>query len=230
MQKLQLRKYCDEALGLGIFMFSAAFFDALINYPGLPIRALIDSDLLRRFLVGLFMGATALFIFTSAFGKKSGAYINPAVTLVRYTRHDINLRDGFFYIIFQAAGGIAGIGLVVLLFPKWMSDPGVNYIVTVPGPSGAAIAFIMEFLISCMLIVVVLKMEKDAGYKRYTPLAVSVLIVLFITFESPFSGMSMNPARTLASAVVSNQWKDFWLYCSAPVSGMYLGLFIFRAI
>lgn len=217
-----LRKYCDEALGLGIFMISAAFFDALINYPGLPIRSLIDSDLVRRFLVGLFMGATALYIFTSGFGKKSGAYINPAITMIRYTRKDIDLKDAFFYIIFQSVGGILGVGLVVLLFPKWMSDPSVNYVVTVPGPDGIVIAFILEFLISCILVAVVLKMEKDKKYERYIPLAVSVLIMIFITFESPYSGMSMNPARTLASAVFANQWKVFWLYCIAPVLGMYL--------
>ncbi len=154
--KTEFRKYIDEALGLGVFMFSAGFFDALIEYPGLPLRHRISSALATRFLVGLSMGGTALFIFTSRFGKRSGAYINPTITIIRYRLGDINRMDGIFYILFQFLGGSLGMWLVVLLFPVWMRDPSINYIVTVPGKA----------------------------------------VTLYITFESPYSGMSMNLART----------------------------------
>jgi len=216
-----LRKYRDEAMGLGIFMFSAGFFDALLEYPGLPIRHQLGSALLRRFLVGLSMGLTALYIFTSGFGRQSGAYINPAITVVRYFLKDINWRDGIFYILFQFTGGSLGMWLVVLFFPRWMAHPTVNYIVTVPGKAGVGVAFIMEFLISFILIVVVLAMERSARLEKYTPWVVSGLIALFITVEAPFSGMSMNPA--FASAIVAGQWKAFWLYCVAPLVGMGAG-------
>jgi aquaporin Z len=204
-------------------MFSAGFFDALINYPGLPFRHQLTSALLRRFLVGLSMGLTAFYIFTSSFGRKSGAYINPAITLVRYRLGDIDKRDGIFYIFFQFLGGALGMWLVVLLFPSWMKSPDVNYIVTVPGKSGTIVAFLLEFLISFLLIVIVLVMEKEERVDKFAPLVVSILITLFITFESPYSGMSMNPARTFASAIVAGQWTVFWLYCIAPVSGMWAG-------
>ena len=224
---IHFRKYIDEALGLGIFMFSAGFFDALIDFPGLPIRHLLASALLRRFLVGLSMGLTAFYIFTSSFGRKSGAYINPAITLIRYRLGDINITDGIFYILFQFLGGAVGIWLVVLLFPGWMKSPDINYIVTVPGKSGTAIAFMLEFLLSFILIVVVLVMEKKEKIEKYAPLIVSILITLFITFESPYSGMSINPARTFASALVSGQWTAFWLYCIAPAGGMWAGTSLF---
>jgi aquaporin Z len=219
-----LRKYIDEAMGLGIFMFSAGFFDALLEYPGLPFRHELGSALLRRSLVGLSMGFTALYIFTSRFGKQSGAYINPAVTIIRYCLGDINRKDGFFYILFQFAGGSLGMWLVVFLFPRWMAHPDVNYIVTVPGKAGMTVAFVMEFVISFILIVVVLVMEHSTRFEKYTPWVVSGLIALFITVEGPFSGMSMNPARTFASAIVAGQWKVFWLYCAAPLTGMGAGL------
>ncbi|MEP6746138.1 MAG: aquaporin [Bacteroidota bacterium] len=221
--KLSVRKYFDEALGLGIFMFSAGFFDALIDYPGLPIRQHISSSLLRRFLIGLSMGFTALYIFTSRFGKQSGAYINPAVTIVWYRLGQINKMDSFYYILFQFLGGSLGMELVVLLFPKWMKHPEINYIITVPGAAGVAVAFVMEFLISLVLILVVLRMGDRKNIEKYTPVVVATLITLYITFEAPFSGMSMNPARTFASAVVANQWKSFWLYCTAPLLGMWVG-------
>jgi aquaporin Z len=218
-----LRKYKDEALGLGLFMFSAGFFDAVFEYPGLPFRNQLGSALLRRSLVGLSMGLTALYIFTSGFGRRSGAYINPAITIVRYFLKDIKGKDGIFYILFQFAGGSLGMWLVVLFFPRWMAHPAVNYIVTVPGRAGVWMAFAMEFLISFILIVVVLVMEHSARLEKYTPWVVSGLIALFITVEAPFSGMSMNPARTFASAIVAGQWRAFWLYCVAPLVGMGAG-------
>jgi aquaporin Z len=219
---IRFQKYMDEAIGLGIFMFSAGFFDALIEYRGLPFREHIGGALLRRFLIGLSMGGTALYIFTSRFGKKSGAYINPAVTLIRYQLGDINKMDALYYSIFQFVGGSLGMFLVYLVFPRWMSDPDINYIVTVPGPAGVGVAFFMEFLISFVLMAVVLYMGKKKRLAKYTSLTVSVLITLFITFEAPYSGMSMNPARTFASSIVANQWTAFWLYCTAPTIGMLL--------
>jgi aquaporin Z len=225
--KSEFLKYCDEALGLGIFMFSAGFFDMLIEYPGLPFHQHLHSALLRRFLVGLSMGLTGLYIFTARFGKASGAYINPSITLVRYWLRDISLRDSFFYILFQLAGGAAGLYIVYILFPQKMSAPSVNYIVTMPGKTGTAVAFIAEMVISFLLIIVVLFTEKGK-LAKYTSYFVSALITIYITFEAPYSGMSINPARTFSSAIVAGQWKVFWLYCIAPTIGMLLGGLIYK--
>jgi aquaporin Z len=222
--KIEFKKYIDEARGLGLFMVSASFFDAVLQYPGLPFRHLIASALLRRFLVGLAMGLTALYIFTSKFGKQSGAYINPAVTLIRYRLGDIDFTDAIGYTTFQLVGGsLGGVYLVALLFPVWMAYPDVNYVVTVPGKSGLWIAFILEFFISFLLIAAVLFMGIRKNWDRYTPYVVSALITTFITFAAPYSGMSMNPARTFASAIVAGEWKSFWLYCTAPMLGMLAG-------
>ena len=220
--------YCYEALGLGIFMFSAGFFDAIIDHPGLPVRQHISSALIRRFLIGLSMGLTALFILNSSFGKRSGAFINPAVTIVQWCLGKISTSNAIFYCLFQFIGGSLGMLAICLLMPKLMQDPAINYIVTVPGNEGVLIAFILEFLISFLLIVVVLFSSADKKLSRYTALFVAILITLFITFEAPFSGMSMNPARTFASAILANQWTNFWLYCTAPVLGMLVGGWCFK--
>ena len=226
--KTEIRKYMDEALGLGLFMISACFFDALLEYQGLPFQHIIASSFLRRFIVGLAMGLTALYIFTSKFGKQSGAYINPAVTLVRFRLGDIKSFDAFFYIIFQLIGGSLGVYIVTLFFPLWMKAPNINYVITTPGKAGVLIAFILEFFISFLLISVVLFMGIKKQWDKYTPYAVSSLITLFITFEAPYSGMSMNPARTFASAIIAGQWKSFWLYCTAPTLGMLAGEYLYR--
>lgn len=199
----------------------------LIEYPGLPFHEHLHSALLRRFLVGLSMGLTGLYIFTSDFGKASGAYINPSITLVRYWLHDISLRDSIFYTIFQLAGGAAGLYLVYILFPQKMSAPSINYIVTMPGKAGTAVAFIAETVLSFLLMIVVLFTEKGE-LSKYTPYFVSALITIYITFEAPYSGMSMNPARTFSSAIVAGRWQAFWLYCMAPTVGMFLGAIIYK--
>jgi len=219
--------YCYEGLGLGIFMFSAGFFDAIIEHPDLPVYQHIHSELVRRFLVGLSMGLTALFIFNAPFGKKSGAYINPAVTIVQYRLDNIDKKNAAFYILFQFIGGSIGMYLVYLLFPGLISSPAINYIVTVPGKAGVAVAFTAEFLISFALILVVLFSDNSKVFSKYTSYFVALMITLYITIEAPFSGMSMNPARTFASAIVANQWHVFWLYCTAPVLGMLLGERVF---
>ena len=219
-------RYCYEGLGLGIFMFSAGFFDAMIDHPDLPFRQHIQSALLRRFCIGLSMGLTALFILESPFGKRSGAYINPAVTLVQYQLRNINRTDTFFYILFQFLGGSLGIWAIYLLIPELMHHPAIDYIVTRPGKEGPIIAFILEFSISFLLISVVLISSSKSRLAPYTSVFVAILITLFISFEAPYSGMSMNPARTFASAIMANQWHAFWVYMMAPVMGMFLGKWI----
>ena len=137
--------YLCEALGLGIFMVSAGGFDVLIDHPDLPIRQAISSDILRRFLIGLSMGLTAFFIIKSPFGKKSGAHINPSVTLVQYQLGNIGWQDALFYALFQFIGGGLGMGLVCCLLPDFIRHPAINFIVTVPQKDGIGLAFVRRY-------------------------------------------------------------------------------------
>lgn len=226
--KQKLTLYGCEVLGLGVFMFSAGVFDILIDHPDLWIRQHLHSALIRRFFIGLSMGLTALGIIFSSFGKQSGAYINPSITIVRYCLGEINLMDCVFYSISQFIGGAIGMYLVVLILPNLVAHPAINYIITTPPKNGEILAFIMEFIISFLLISTVLFTGKSKFWRKYTPFCVATLITLYITFEVPYSGMSMNPARTFASAIVANQWNSFWIYCTAPVLGMLVGMEIYR--
>lgn len=215
--------YCYEALGLGIFMFCAGLADVIIDHPAMPIHNHIHSGLVRRFLVGLLMGLTALYILNSPFGKKSGAHINPSVTIVQYRLGNITAINAIFYILFQFIGGSIGMYLIYLVIPQYIKFPSINYIVTQPSDEGVAIALILEFIISFILMLTVLYTNTNKKLSMRTAYFVAALITLFITFEAPYSGMSMNPARTFASAIVSGEWKSFWLYCIAPPLGMICG-------
>jgi aquaporin Z len=88
--------------------------------------------------------------------------------------------------------------------------------------SGPFVAFLAEVVISFVLMSVVLLVSNTKDIARFTGLFAGVLVATYITIEAPISGMSMNPARTFASAVPSQIWTHIWVYFTAPLIGMLL--------
>jgi aquaporin Z len=211
-----------EALGLGLFMVSAGLFGTLLEYPGSPVHQALPNAFGRRVLMGLAMGLTAIGLVYSPWGKRSGAHINPAVTLTFLRLGRLGTRDAAAYVAAHFAGGLAGALAVAALLGDAFVDPPVTAVMTLPGPAGIAVAFACELAISFALLLMVLTLGRSARLSRYTGLFVGALLVLYITFEAPLSGMSMNPARTLASAIPARTWKGLWIYFSAPLIGMLL--------
>jgi aquaporin Z len=178
----------------------------------------ISSEFARRVAGGIAMGLTAIAIIYSPLGKRSGAHMNPAVTLAFWTLGKIAGYDAVFYIAAQILGGLAGVLAASLIAGPALAP--LNYVATTPGPYGAWVAFLAEFGISCLMMSTVLRVSNSRRWSRYTPLTAGCLVAIFITFESPLSGMSMNPARTLASAAPSGIWRGFWVYLIAPPLAM----------
>jgi aquaporin Z len=96
----------------------------------------------------------------------------------------------------------------------------VRFAATAPGPGGAAMAFLAELVISFLLMSVVLVASNRPEVARYTPVLCGTLVAIYITVEAPISGMSMNPARSFASALAASQWTALWIYFAAPPVGM----------
>jgi aquaporin Z len=217
-----------EAVCLGLFMVSACAFTVLFEHPGSPLNQAIESVALRRALMGLAMGATAVAIISSPFGQRSGAHMNPAVTLTFVSLGKIAWRDAVFYIAAQFAGGIAGVLLAEQLIGLPLRHSAVNYAVTQPGPDGALRAFAAELLISGLLMTAVLIISNNRRFARFTPFLAGSLVALYITFEAPLSGMSMNPARTLGSAVPASFYAALWIYFTAPPLAMFAAGQLYR--
>jgi len=215
------REYAIEAALLGLFMVSACVCTALVEHPDSPVRRTLDDALARRALLGLAMGATAIALVYSPWGRRSGAHFNPSVTLAYLRLGRIARRDALGYVVAQHAGGIAGVALASLVLGARLAHPAVAYAATVPGPGGAALAFAAELVISFALMTVVLVVS-NGPRARWTGVACGSLVALYIAFEAPLSGMSMNPARTFASGVAAGVWTDAWIYLTAPVAGMLL--------
>jgi aquaporin Z len=224
--RVHWREYASEAFGLGLFMVSASAFGVLLFHPTSPAASAIPSELARRFLMGLAMGATALVNAHSPWGKRSGSHLNPAFTIAFTQLGKVDPRDAGWYIASQFAGGILGTLVAALLLSMWIGHPSVNYVVTVPGAGGSGLAFGAEVVITAVLMLTVLRFASDPRRQRYTALAAATLITLYITFEAPLSGMSMNPARTFGSALLAHDWRAIWIYFTAPVIGMLLGAWL----
>jgi aquaporin Z len=221
-------EYLMEAAELGLFMISACAFGVLLEHPSSPVRQAIPDAFVRRALMGLAMGGTAIAIIFSPLGKQSGGHFNPSVTLTFLRLGKIKPWDASFYILAQFAGGIAGVLLAATLLRQTLTHPAVNYVATLPGPSGAGPAFLAEAGISFVLMTVVLHATNAARFARFTGFFAGALVALYITFEAPISGMSMNPARTFGSAVAGNIWNSLWIYFVAPPLGMLLAAEAYR--
>ena len=130
--------------------------------------------------------------------------------------------DALFYVVSQFIDGAAGVFIMTFSLGSALADPHVNYLVTVPGHLGAGVAFAAEAIIPFGLMFVALAASNHVRMTRFTGLIVGVLVAAYIAFEAPLSGMSMNPARTMGSALSAWAWRGIWIYFAAPLLGMLL--------
>jgi aquaporin Z len=154
--------------------------------------------------------------------------LNPAVTLTFLTLGKIERWDAAFYVVAQFLGGLAGVIIADALIGAPLANSAVNYAVTVPGAAGAGVAFWAEVLISFLMMSTILIVSNTRSLSRFTGLFAGALLAIFITFEAPLSGVSLNPARTLGSALPAGEWTAIWLYFIAPPLAMFVAGQVFR--
>lgn len=218
-------EYLMEAAHLGLFMISACVFTTLLYHPASPVgpgSSLgwgLEGESLRRLLMGIAMASTAVAIIYSPWGRRSGAHFNPAVTLTFWRLGKVAGRDAAFYIAAQLLGGLAGVVVARAWLGAPVAHPAVHYAVTIPGSAGPLVALGAEIAISFVLMLVVLTVSNSRA-AALTGLCSALLVATYITLEAPLSGMSMNPARTLASAIPARTWTALWVYFAGPLIGM----------
>jgi len=119
-------EYLMEAAGLGIFMLAACTFATLLEHPASPVRQAISDPILRRLLIGLAMGLTAISLIYSPWGKQSGAHLNPSLTLTFWRLGKVASWDALLYIAAQFVGGMLGVPLAAEIYRRW---PGARRVV-----------------------------------------------------------------------------------------------------
>ena len=214
------REYLIEGAGLGLFMVSACLFATLLEHPSSPVRQTVTDATLRRVPMGLAMGLTAVAIIYSPWGQRSGAHLNPALTLTFWRLGKVRTWDAVFYATAQFVGGAIGVGVAAGALGAGLAHPAVNYAATVPGAWGVGVAFLAELVMTFVLMTVVLTVSNRPRLNRFAGFFAGALVASFIVLEAPLSGMSLNPARTAGSAAYARVWTALWMYFSAPLLGM----------
>jgi aquaporin Z len=218
--RLHWPEYLMEAGEMSLYMFCTCSFATLLQHPASPVRHFFVSGIVRRALMGLAIGATLIALIMSPWGKQSGGHVNPAMTFAFYRLGKIAPWDALLYGVAQFSGAMSGVALATFLLRGAPGDGAVRYAVTAPGVYGAAVAFGAELAISFILMITVLLVTNHKRLARYTPYFVGSLYAVNITFETPLSGMSMNPARTFGPAAYGGYWNALWIYFIGPTVGM----------
>jgi aquaporin Z len=218
--RLHWPEYLMEAGEMSVYLFLTCIFATLLQYSASPVGHFVVDRIARRALMGLAVGGTVGAIIMSPWGRQSGGHFNPAMTFAFYRLGKVGRWDALFYGVAQFSGAISGVAMAAVLLKGAPADRAVRYAVTAPGVYGSAVAFAAELIISFILMITVLFVTNRERLAGYTPYFVGSLYAVNVTFETPLSGMSMNPARTFGPAAFGGYWHALWIYFVAPTLGM----------
>ncbi len=159
-----------------------------------------------------------------SFGNSSGAHFNPAVSIAFWIAKLLPTKQVLPYLVFQIAGAFLATFILKILFPE-----NINLGSTIP--SGTAIqSFILEVILTFILMLVILSTSqgsKELGIMA--GLAIGATVLLEAMFAGPITGASMNPARSLAPALLSGNVQTLWIYLSAPILGAILSILVWQS-
>jgi len=160
-----------------------------------------------------------------ALGPVSGAHLNPAVTIAFTVAKRFPIKEVTPYILSQTAGAFLASGTLYLLFPA-------NQFLGSTLPAGSEMqSFVLELILTFFLMLVIIHVatgSKEQG--MFAGLAIGSTVLLEAMFAGPICGASMNPARSLAPALVSGHLEHLWIYLTAPVAGAVLGIMVWNIL
>ena len=221
------RVYGSEFLGTALLVGMGLSFVILDFGRGSPIVSLLPDAGLRRLLTGFLFGSTGALIALSPLGKESGAHINPVVSVAFWLMGRLRVDHTLGYVLSQLAGAVAG-ALPLLLWGTM--GQSIDYGATLPGAAAGTLwALVGEVVTTFALIAGLFSFVRHQQLRRYTPALFPILYAIMVWLEAPISGTSTNPARSLGPALISGNWRDWWVYWLGPAAGMLIGVFLFRS-
>jgi aquaporin Z len=210
-----MRKSLAEFAGTFLFMTIGYLSVAAIGAAAPPTSGL----LIVPFSFGFGLLA-AIF----AFGHISGGHFNPAVTVAMALDRRTTPMDAAGYIVAQVAGALVAAAVVLVAFDQATVAAGV----TKPGAGVTEIdALIIETILTAGFIAVILAATRHAA--SLAALAIPLTLVAIHFASANLSGASVNPARSIGSALVGGDLTSIWVYLVGPIVGGALGWAVFRA-
>ncbi len=220
-------EWLSELAGTALLLLGGLSAVCLDFGRGSPMPHLIHSASLRLLHTGILFAGSGSLITISHLGRRSGAHINPSVTLAFWSSGHVSRSDLAGYLSAQFLGAVLGDGLVRLLWGG--AAISVQDGLTRPQPGlGAWPAAGIEALMTAILILVIFGFTSSAKTARYTPLALWVVIALLVWRGAPYTDCSLNPARSLGPAVIFGSFGQLWIYFVGPLAGALLAALAFR--
>ena len=220
--------FLAELVGTALLVLVGLSLVILMFGEGSPIPGVLPDEGWRRFITGFLFGTTGASIALSPIGERSGAHINPIVTLAFRLMGKIDLRTALGYVVAQLAGAV--LGSLPLL--AWGSmGRSVAFGATLPGPGYSTQTVLLGEVITTFAMVTLLAVF--LGFRRlrpFTPALFPFLYAVMVYAESPISGTSTNPARSLGPAIVSGQWGGWWIYWAGPIAGSVAACLVCSAL
>ncbi len=212
---LDWRKYAAEFLGAFILVFGGSLAILAVNETQGPLMAVVPFGFGLSLLAGV-----------AAFGHVSGGHFNPAVSIAALLDRRIDVISTVIYIVVQIIGAIAASGLILYLTG---SQDDVLATRTLPGGGfGESQAFVLETVMTAVFLVVILATTKKSP--AIAALLIPLTLVSIHLAAIPFSGSSVNPARSLGPAIVGANLDSIWVYIAGPIAGAIIGWFIWSII
>lgn len=204
-----MRKYVSELIGTFALVFCGT--GAII------INQQTKGEVSHAGIAMTFGFIVMVMIYT--LGNISGAHLNPAVTIAFTLAKKFRINQVFPYIISQLAGAILASIVLKYLFPT-------NETLGATLPAGTQLqSFILEFILTFFLMFVIINVatgSKEQGI--VAGLAIGSTVLLEAMFAGPICGASMNPARSIAPAIISGHTEHLWIYIVATITGAALAI------
>jgi aquaporin Z len=208
--------WAAEAAGTALMVLAIVAAAGLTLGEGSPLAEALPGQGAGFLALGAIVAPCVALIVVSPLGRVSGAHINPAVTLGFWALGRVDGRDLAAYLTAQVAGGICGALAARLLLPGSVAA-SIGGAVTHPSvPVAAALA--LEAGMTALLLLLVFGFGSSERLMSWTPLALVPLLAAVIWLGSPWTGASLNPARSAGPAVAFADYADLWLYVVAPAA------------
>jgi aquaporin Z len=217
--------FASELIGTALLVLVGLSLVILMFGTGSPIVRVVPSEGVRRLITGFLFGSTGALIALSPIGRESGAHINPVVTLGFWLMGKMEARVSIGFVLAQLIG--ACLGALPLL--AWGSmGRSVAFGATMPGEGySTGIVLLGEVATTFALIAGLCIFLGFRKLRPFTPAIFPFLYAFMVWAESPISGTSTNPARSLGPAILSGEWQGWWIYWVGPLIGTLVAVVVF---
>jgi len=219
----------EEATPTEASLWQCLFAEALGTFTlvFMGCSAVVANDYLVEIAFGFSLTLLAIIV---SLGPISGGHFNPAVTIPMVVAREIKPLKGFLYILAQVAGSSLA-GALVIPFPHSKGDFLQYGTTTINADITVGHGFVLEMLATAFLVSVIFSTAVNPrGNKKVAPFVIALVVYADIVAFAPWTGASMNPARSFGPALAGNQWANHWLYWLAPILGGLIGLAIHKIL